>query len=249
MKHLGILAHSVEGASLCMRTFAQAGFRELGPHQHPDFTLDCIAMGRSMQAWDEGDYVAIREILGTSVARLADAGADFFVCPDNTAHLALEARGEPFPLPGLHIADVVAERAERSGHERVGVLGTRFLMESDLYPDAFGERGIDAVIPEPDDRAVIHAAIFEELVNGVFAEATLGEFVRIIERLADEGCDAVALVCTEIPLLVKPSASPLPTLNSTGLLADAAYEVAVGHRPMPIWRGGPFASAREAARG
>ncbi len=171
MKHLGILAHSTEGAALCFRAFCQEGFRELGPHEHPDVSLDCIALARSMPAWDADDYASIRATLSVSVQRLARAGADFFVCPDNTAHMALEHPGEELALPGLHIAEVVAERAAREDRRRVGVLGTRYLMDGPIYPRALGARGIAADVPEANDRDVINRIIFDELVNGVFAPA------------------------------------------------------------------------------
>ncbi len=240
MKHLGILAHSMEGAALCLRAFCQEGFRELGPHEHPDVTLDCIALARCMPAWDAGDHAAILATLSVSAERLARAGADFFVCPDNTAHIALEQPGDDLALPGLHIGEVVADAAARAGQGRVGVLGTRYTMEGPVYPKALGRRGIAAEVPDPADRDIVNRIIFNELVNGVFAESSRQEYVRIIERLAAKGCDAVALVCTEIPLLVTPDASPLPTLDSTRLLARAAFDVAVGHRTLPTWRGGPI---------
>jgi aspartate racemase len=239
MRHLGILAHSAEGAALCFRAFCQEGFRRLGPDDHPDVTLDCIALARSMPAWDEGDHRPIRATLSVSVQRLARAGADFFACPDNTAHMALEQPGEELALPGLHIAEVVADQAARDGRTRVGVLGTRYLMDGPVYPRAFAARGIAAEVPEAGDRKVVNEIIFKELVNGVFTSSSLQEYVRIIERLAGRGCDAVALVCTEIPLLVTSDASPLPTLDSTRLLARAAFDVAVGDQVMPTWRGGP----------
>jgi amino-acid racemase len=244
MRHLGILAHSAEGAALCFRAFCQEGFRRLGPDDHPDVTLDCIALARSMPAWDEGDHRSIRATLTVSVQRLARAGADFFACPDNTAHMALEQPGEELALAGLHIAEVVADHAARDGRTRVGVLGTRYLMDGPVYPRAFEARGIAAEVPEAGDRRVINEIIFEELVNGVFTSSSLQEYVRIIERLAGRGCDAVALVCTEIPLLVTPDASPLPTLDSTRLLARAAFDVAVGERALPTWRGGPVGPGR-----
>ncbi len=240
MKHLGILAHSVEGAALCLRAFCQEGFRELGPHAHPDVTLDCIALARSMPAWDAADYATIRAILAESAARLARAGADFFVCPDNTAHIALETPGDDLALPGLHIAGIVAEHAARNGYRCVGVLGTKYTMDAPLYPRTLAARDMRALVPEADERRVIDTIIFEELVNGVFSDASRQQYAQIIERLQARGCDAVALVCTEIPLLVTPDVSPLPTLDSTRLLARAAFEVAVGTRPMPTWRGGPL---------
>lgn len=239
MEHAGILAHSVEGAALCLRAFAAEGFRELGPHAHPDVTLDCIALAESMPAWEAGDYATVRSILARSVARLAAAGASFFACPDNTAHLALEQPGQPLPVPGLHIATEVADRAAEHRYRRVGVLGTRFTMEGWIYPRAFANRGIEHLVPAPEDRAVIDGIIFAELVNGVFSGTARREYVRVIERLQRGGCDAVALVCTEIPLLVGPDTSPLPVLDSTRVLARAAFEVATGQRPIPTWRGGP----------
>jgi aspartate racemase len=239
VNHLGILAHSIEGASLCLRTFAQHGSAALGRHQHPDVTLDCIAMGHSMPAWDRGDHGPIREILARSVRRLAAAGAEFFVCPDNTAHIALGVDGPPLALPGLHIADVVAAQAVRDGRCRVGILGTRYTMDSDLYPAALAAVGIDAAVPEPADRETVNSIIFDELVDGVFTGAARARYVRVIEDLRERGCDAVALACTEIPLLISDDDSPLPTLDSTRLLAAAAFDVATGTAPPPTWRGGP----------
>ena len=239
MSHAGILAHSIEGASACLLAFCRQGFRELGPHQHPDVTLDCIALARSMPAWEASDHASVRAILAESIARLARAGAVFFICPDNTAHIALERPGPELALPGLHIAEVVAERAMLDGRRRVGVLGTRFTMDSTLYPRALAARGIASAVPAADDRALVDDVIFRELVNGIFAPSSRSAYVQVIERLRHAGCDAAALVCTEIPLLVSAEDSPLPTLDSTTLLAAAAFEVAVGRRPVPSWRGGP----------
>jgi aspartate racemase len=241
--HLGILAHSTEGAALCFLAYCQEGARVLGSHVYPDVTLDYIAFGRSMPAWDAGDHDSIRATLSVSVDRLARAGAGFFACPDNTAHIALERPGPGLALPGLHIAEVVADQAARDGRARIGVLGTRYTMDSSLYPRALAARGIAAEVPGPDDRLLINRIIFDELVNGVFSGESREHYVRVIEGLAERGCDAVALVCTEIPLLVTPGTSPLPTLDSTRLLAHAALAVALGDRPLPAWRGGPYRPA------
>lgn len=241
MKHLGILATTPEGAALCFRAFCQQGAAELGPHDHPDVTLDCIALARSLPAWEKGDLQPVRATLSASVHRLAGAGADFFACPDNTAHMALEQPGPGLALPGLHIAEVVAEQAARNGHTRVGLLGTKYTMDGPVYPRAFAARGIATELPVPEDRIVLYEIILAELLNGVFTAGARREYSRIIDRLAARGCDAVGLVCTEIPLLVPPGASPLPVLDSTRLLARAAFDTASGHRALPTWRGGPVA--------
>ncbi|MCK2217772.1 amino acid racemase [Actinomadura sp. ATCC 31491] len=238
--HLGILAHSTEGAALSFLSFCQEGFHRLGDHDHPDVTLDYIPFGRSMPAWDAGDHDTVRRTLAASVTRLARTGAAFFICPDNTAHLALERPGDALALPGLHIAEVVADQAARDGRTRVAVLGTAYTMAGDVYPRALAARGLTAELPSPQDRRTINDIIFRELVNGVFTDHSRRAYVDIIERLATErGCDAVALACTEIPLLITPADSPLPTLDSTRLLSSAAFEAATGARPFPTWRGGP----------
>ncbi len=247
--HLGILAHSTEGAALCFLAYCQEGSGRAGRPEHPDVTLDYIAFGYSMPAWEAGEYGSIRATLATSVQRLSRAGADFFACPDNTAHIALELPGPGLALPGLHIAEVVAAEAARAGYRRVGVLGTKYLMDSPLYPRVLGARGIAAEIPDRADRDTINRVIFDELVNGVFADDSRQDYVRIMARLAARGCDAVALVCTEIPLLVTPGVAPLPTLDSTRLLARAAYDVAAGHAAVPTWRGGPVLAAAQRSGG
>lgn len=236
----GILAHSSEGAALCYLTFCRDGFREMGRHMHPDVMLDCTAMAEAMPAWEAGDYQAVRAIMAKSIERLAAGGCDFFACPDNTAHIALEAEGPEFSLPGLNIADIVAERAAALGMKRVAVLGTRFTMAGPVYRRALPAVGIEPRFPDDDERSDIDRIIFDELVEGRFTAPARKRYAEIIARLKqDEGCDGAALVCTEIPLLVTPDESPLPLLDSTRLLAGAAFDVCVGRRPFPAWRGGP----------
>jgi aspartate racemase len=197
-------------------------------------------MHHALDAWERSDLTALRALFMADAQKLAAAGADFFVLPDNTAHIALEAPGEPFPIPCLHIAEVVAERAMAGGRRRIAILGTNWTMEGPVYPAAFARRGLSWEIPDEADRRIIHRIIFDELCLGVFTEASRAEYVRIIREMAERGCDAAALVCTEIPLLITEEVSPLPILDSTRLLAAAAVEVALGERDMPRWRGGPL---------
>lgn len=238
--HIGILAHSAEGATLCYRTAWLEGVARMGPHNHPEITLTGTAMHHAMAAWEAGDLEALRGLFMADARKLAAAGADFFVLPDNSAHIALEAPGEPFPIPCLHIGEVVAKQAVRDGRKRIAILGTEWTMTGPVYPGALGRRGLAWDIPDEADRAEIHRVIFDELCLGEVREESRDAFLAIIAGLAGRGCDAAALVCTEIPLLVTAEASPLPILDSTRLLAAAAVEVALGLRPMPEWRGGPI---------
>ncbi len=236
-KHIGILAHSADGAALCFLEMVREGARLKGVHEHPEITLSILPMGPTLAAYDTGDLATVNAYLLRTCQRLADAGCDFFVCPDNTAHLAFDESAEPYPLPGLHIADIVAQRAKADGRTRVALLGTRWTMEGPAYPTAFARAGVGLQSPEPTERTVIDRIIFEELCQGVINDASRDACVRIIERMHRGGCDAVALSCTEIPLLVTPEVSPLPTLDSTRLLARAAVAVALGTAPLPTWRG------------
>jgi aspartate racemase len=238
MKHIGILAHSFEGATLCFRTACLEGVQRLGAHMHPEITMTCSPMALMVDAWDRGDHAQLRNFFMKDAKKLAAAGCDFFVLPDNTAHIALESPGEPFPIPVLHIGEVVAEQARRDGRTKVGILGTNWTMTGPVYPGALGRRDIGWAIPDEAERRQVHDIIMDELCLGVFRDEARATYVQIIARLAEEGCDAVALVCTEIPLLITQDVSPLPILDSTRLLAAAAVEAALGERPMPEWRGG-----------
>lgn len=240
MRHVGILAHSFEGATLCFHTACLEGVKRLGAHMHPPVTMTCSPMALVLDAWEQGDNEKLRAFFMADSAKLAAAGADFFVLPDNTAHIAMESPGEPLPIPGLHIAEVVADEATARGYRKVGILGTKYTMTGPVYPGALGRRGLDWAVPDEDDRAHVNSIIFDELCLGIFTDESRNTYVRIIEELAEAGCDAVALVCTEIPLLITADVSPLPILDSTRLLAAAAVAVAVGDRPMPAWRGGPL---------
>jgi aspartate racemase len=241
MKHIGILAHSFEGATLCFRTACLEGVRQMGSHMHPEITMTCSPMSLLLEAWERSDNQTLRAAFMDDARKLAAAGCDFFVCPDNTAHIALEASGEPFPIPALHIGELVAEQAKRDGRTKVGILGTRFTMTGPVYPGALGRRLIHWAVPDEADRIIIDDIIFNQLCLGVFTDEARQAYVSVIDKLKAEGCDAVALVCTEIPLLITQDVSPLPLLDSTRLMAAAAVEVAIGERPMPEWRGGPVA--------
>jgi aspartate racemase len=247
MRHIGILAHSADGAALCFLEMIRAAARELGAHEHPEITLSIQPMGPALAWYDRNELGAVRAYLARTAARLAGAGCDFFVCPDNTAHIALEMDGAPLPLPGLHIADIVAARARADGRTRIALLGTKGTMEGPVYPAACARHGLELRTPTPDERKRIDDVICGELCQGVLTDGARADYVAIIERLKQDGCDAVALSCTEIPLLVTPDVSPLPTLDSTRLLAQEALRMAINGRG-PAWRGGALTPVSAPAR-
>lgn len=228
MKHIGIVACSAEGAALCYRTIAQAAERQLGEYHHPKVTLHSIAMAEWMPALNAGDYRGVGEFMLESARVVAKAGADFAICPDNTVHLSWEYFIDRSPIPWLHIGEVVAGEAQHHGWKTAGLLGTRFTMSGPMYADVFRRHKMDLVVPSLEDQKIVDEVIWRELVRGEFPERSRLSYNQVIQRLKDQGCDCVILGCTEIPLLVRADDCPLPTLDSTRLLARAAVAHAIG---------------------
>jgi aspartate racemase len=228
MKHIGIVACTAEGAALCYRTICTEGEQFLGKHAHPEVSLHTPPFQLYMNCFARNDWQGVAELMLDSARKLASAGADFLICPDNTIHQALPLVRPKSPLPWLHIAEVVAEEAVRNGYKRVGLTGTKSLVESNVYPEKLNERGVEFRRSTEQERAEIDRIIFDELVRGQFLSQSRDYFIQVITRLAsDDNCDAVILGCTEIPLIITPANSPLPTLDSTRLLARAALRRAV----------------------
>ena len=226
-QHIGIVACSAEGAALCYRTICVEGAKLLGPHDHPEVSMHTHSLGEYMKCIDRDDWRGVGELMLDSAEKLASIGADFLICPDNTIHQALPFIADRLPRPWLHIAEVVAGQAKERGFAKLALTGTRYLVESDVYPRALEKQGIAFVRPQGEEREEINRIIMDELVYGVFKPEAVAYFQRVITRLQREGCDAVVLGCTEIPLIMNDANSPLPTLDSTRLLARAALKRAV----------------------
>jgi aspartate racemase len=226
-RHIGIAACSAEGAALCYRTICVEGARLLGPHAHPEVSMHTPSLAEYVECLHRGDWQGVGELMLSSANKLAKIGADFLICPDNTIHQALAYVEPRSPLRWLHIAEVVAAQAAERGFRRLGVIGTRWLVEGEIYPEKLTARGLAYVRPNTAEREEVNRIIMEELVYGVFTPAAVTYVQCVIERMKGEGCDSVILGCTEIPLIINDSNSPLPTLDSTRLLAQAALRRAV----------------------
>jgi aspartate racemase len=225
-QHIGIVAVSAEGAALCYRTICAEGAARLGRHAHPEVTMHTFPLAAYMRDIAAGRWDATAALLLASAEKLRQAGADLLVCPDNTAHQAIDLIRARSPLPWLHIAEEVGTVAAERGFRRLLLLGTKYLMDGPVYPEKLGAQRLAHEIPPASDRERINAVIFDELVEGRFADASRDYFRTVIADGKRNGCDAVVLGCTEIPLLVSDADSPLPTLDSTRILARAALREA-----------------------
>jgi aspartate racemase len=226
-KHIGIVACSAEGAALCYRTLCAEAPALMGEHMHPEVSMHTHPLGEYMVYIRAGNWKRVAQLMLSSARKLADIGAQLAICPDNTIHQAYDLVVKQSPIPWLHIAEAVAQEAETRGFVRLGIIGTQYLMAGPVYPETLSKFGIACEIPDEDERERIDAIIFKELVNGVFREEARLYFNTVIQRLKNRDCDAVVLGCTEIPLLVDPHDCPLPTLDSTRLLARAALREAL----------------------
>lgn len=229
-QHIGIVACSAEGAALCYRTICTEGPSLLGGHAHPEVSLHSLSLADYVACLDRDNWAGVGELMLASAGKLAAIGADFLICPDNTIHQALPQMEQRSPLPWLHIAEVVAADAVARGFRRLGLTGTRWLVGSEVYPEKLAALGLEYVRPTPTERDDIDRIIMDELVRGAFKPTSVARMQQVIARMRDDGCDAVVLGCTEIPLVIDDRNSPLPTLDSTRLLARAALRRAVhGH--------------------
>jgi aspartate racemase len=226
-KHIGIVACSAEGAALCYRTICTEAPAVMGRHTHPEVTMHTHSLAEYMECAYRDDWQGVADLMLSSAHKLAKAGAEFLICPDNTIHRAFHLVAPRSPLPWLHIVEEVAAEARQRGFRKLAVTGTKHTMEGPVYPEKLTAYGIEHLMPNADERARIDDIIMDELVNGIFRDESRKYFQQVIGRLSREGCDAVVLGCTEIPLIVNDRSSPLPTLDSTRILARAAIRRAL----------------------
>lgn len=221
-KHIGIVGCSAEGAALCYKTLCVEGSKVLGPCAHPEVSMHTPSFADYVECIHKDDWKGVGELMLSSANKLAKIGADFLICPDNTIHQALSFVLPRSPLPWLHIAEVVAKQAVARGFHRLGLTGTRWLVNSQVYPEKLAAHGLEYMRPSLAEQEEINRIIMDELVNGIFKPEAVAYLQQVIHHLKKQDCDAVVLGCTEIPLLITDSNSPLPTLDSTRLLARAA---------------------------
>ncbi len=227
-KHIGIVGCSAEGAALCYRTICLEAEPLMGKHMHPEVTMHTIPLAEYMKPIElTDDWKEVSGLMLKSAEVLERAGADFLVCPDNTIHEAMPYVVPRSPLPWLHIAEEVGKEAKRRRFKKLGITGTKFLVSGPVYPEKLEKMGIGYVRPTREQQEQVNTIIFDELVRGRQTPESLFYFEQVIESFKTQGCDAVVLGCTELPLLVSESESPLPALDSTRTLARAALRHAL----------------------
>ncbi len=223
-KHIGIIAVSSEGATLCYRTICQEALAIMGNFAHPEISMHNHSLSRYMDYIEKDDWDGVASLMVSSAKKLAEAGADFGICPDNTVHRSFEKVISRSPIPLISITETVAKECQLKGYKKVGVLGTKYIMQGRVYRDVLSKIKIEMIVPDENDQEIINAIIFDELVSGKITESSSKGMIGVIQKLKESDCDAVVLGCTEIPLVINSKNSPLPVIDSTRLLARKALE-------------------------
>lgn len=230
MKLIGLVGGlSWEATALYYRLLNQAAADALGTHHNARSVIVSVDFAEALALANQGDWDGLAVLLIDAAKRLRDAGADMVLLGANTAHIVADQVGAAIDVPLIHIADVAGEAARARGFRRVGLIGTRFTLESPIYAERLRERcGLTVVVPDAAGRDELQRIIVDELTVGR-VEATSRQHCRtIMQRLSDEGAEAIIVACTELPLLVRPEDSVLPLLDTTALHIEAALRLALG---------------------
>ncbi len=223
-KHIGIIGISSEGAALCYRTICQEASDIMGRFSHPEISVHTHSLSQYMYYIEKDDWDGVASLMISSAKKLAEMGADFAICPDNTVHMSFEEVVNQSPIPLISITETVAKECESKKYKKVGVLGTKYTMQGHVYRNELSKFKIEMIVPDKNDQEIINSIIFDELVSGKITKSSSKRMIEIIQKLKESGCDAVILGCTEIPLFINSKNSPLPVVDSTRLLARKALE-------------------------
>ena len=205
------------------RTYAS----RYGDHGYPEIIIYSVSFQSYIDWPKDGRWDLVAQGLAQAAQQLQAAGADFIIIATNTMHIVIDQVRTQVGIPVLSLLDAVSDAILARGMTTVGLLGTRFTMENPFYADALSPRGISVLVPHEEDRRLVNAIIYDELVAGQIRDESRGEFVAIIRRLAARGAEGVILGCTEIPLLVSDADAGLPLFNTTAIHAEAALRYAV----------------------
>lgn len=229
MRMLGVLGGmSWASTAAYYRGLNQGVERRLGGLHSARLLVHSVDFAPVAQAQHEGDWAGAGAVLAEAARGLAAGGAQALLLATNTMHQVADVVEQAAGIPLLHIADPTADAALGAGRARLGLLGTAFTMEQAFYVDRLRARGLEVVVPEEQDRAMVHRVIYEELVHDVVREESRAAYRGVVGRLAEMGADAVVLGCTEIGMLLHADDVDLPVLDTTALHVEAGVEFLVG---------------------
>jgi aspartate racemase len=209
------------------RTINQGVATRLGGAHSAPLLLWSVEFGEFARLQHDGDWTEIAKILCDAAGRLVDAGCEGIALAANTTHLvADDVRAAIGSTPLIDLVDLTAQAV--AGHKRVGLLGTKFTMESRMFPDRLARAGVDMVVPGEDDQQRVHAVVYDELVQGIVSDTARADYLAIIEKLAAGGAEAVVLACTEQGLLLRDGDASVPLIDTTDVHCRGLIDFVLG---------------------
>jgi aspartate racemase len=229
MKLIGIVGGlSWEATALYYRLLNEATARVLGEHHNARSVIVSVDFAEALALANQGDWDGLAVLLIDAARRIRDAGADMVLLSANTAHIVADQVAAAIDVPLLHIADVAGTAAQARGFHRVGLIGTKFTLESPIFADRLRERsGLTVIAPDATGRDDLQRIIVDELTVGRIEPQSRRQCAAIMRQLQDQGAEAIIVACTELPLLIQPDDSSLPLLDTTALHVEAALRLAL----------------------
>lgn len=229
MKTIGLIGGLSWESSVEYYRLINEGIKErLGGLHSAQSIMYSVDFGPVEDHMRQGNWQQIDKLLFDAALKLRQGGAEFLLICSNTMHRCADSIMEQSGMPLIHIADAAAQKIKAQGIKKVGLLGTRFVMEGDFYRKRLNEQhGIEVVIPDEPARNLINTVIFQELCQGIFSRQSKKDFQKIIDNLAGQGAKGIVLGCTEIPLLIKQADVAVPVFDTMTLHAEAAVRFAL----------------------
>ncbi|KAB8153118.1 amino acid racemase [Kordia sp. TARA_039_SRF] len=189
--------------------------------------INSVDFGQIHKLQAEGRWDLLDELMADAGKNLENAGANMILICANTMHLTIEAVRNNVSIPVIHIAEATAEKISAQKLKTIALLGTKYTMELDFYKEVLTSFGIQTLIPNAEERKEVHRVIYEELSKGQLKESSREAYIKIINRLQNEGAEGVILGCTEIPLLIQQKDVLIPVFDTTTIHATKAMELAI----------------------
>ncbi|HLC59821.1 MAG TPA: amino acid racemase [Candidatus Nanoarchaeia archaeon] len=226
-KHIGIVGVTSEGASLCYRTICSEASKIMGLNHHPEISIHNHSFNEILEAQNKRDFPVVAKIIADSIKKLYSSGADFIIIPSNSVHFAFNEIEKNSPIPVLSIVEIAAKECKGKNYRKVGILGVGMTMSDGLFNEELKKYNITPVNPNQHGQKIVNDVIYQEIVPSKTTVNTIQKIIEVINSLKKQGCDAVILGCTELPLVINRKNSPLPFIDTTRLLAKKALEYAL----------------------
>ena len=225
-KTIGIVAVTAEGAANCYKQIVRFAGEQLGPNKHPEIILINPSFDTILEAQQRDDWQTVGTILTRAAQRAVAAGAEFIIIPANSVHFAYDQVAKHVSVPVLNLVEVVADECQHQGYKKVAVLGVGLTLSGGLYDQPLAERSIKSIELTDAYRKTLDSIIYNKLVHGIVTLASTKKVLSLCDELQRDGCEALILACTELPLILHSTNTPLPVLDSTEVLARAAVKLA-----------------------